>query len=230
MLNKLLHELHNLRKHIRDSQQEIEKVPRLHKAYQTKVANHLKALNDAKDELKKKKVKQLDSESRLKTLNQNLTKFEKQLNEAGSPKEYEGKQTEIKNTKELIATLEDETLNLMTAIETDTAKIPALEAAYAKVTAELAQFETDSKERVSFLKNEITQSTQKLAEEEKKIPAPIKSSYDRLIKSYGADALVLAENQTCSHCHTTITIQHVSELKKEMFVTCKNCGRGLYMK
>ena len=39
MLNSLLHEIHRLRKLIRDAQAEIDRAPKLLKAHQTKLAN-----------------------------------------------------------------------------------------------------------------------------------------------------------------------------------------------
>src|SRR5206468_1214374 len=80
MLNPLLRELHRLRKLIRDAQVEIERAPKVQKLQQAKLAAQEKVLADAREELKKRKTGILTGEALIKSLNQALSKHEKQLN------------------------------------------------------------------------------------------------------------------------------------------------------
>ena len=57
----------------------------------------------------------------------------------------------------------------------------------------------------------------------------IKPLYARLVTGFGADALAAVKDRTCQHCHTAITIQQQHEIESGRFVTCRSCGRGLYL-
>lgn len=229
MLYQLLRELHRLRKLIRDAQEEIDRAPKVLKARQAKLAAVEKAFTDAKDDLKKTKANLMELESRLKSSTQQLAKYEKQLGEAGSPKEYQAKEVEIGNTKNLIAELEDQILTRMGEIDEKTAKLPEFEAAANKSKAEFAQFEKDAAEKLTRMKEVVTLSSAALAEEEKKFPELYRSQYDRLIKAYSADGLAGVESDSCSQCHCSITIQQRNDIMKGDFLCCKTCGRALYL-
>ena len=43
------------------------------------------------------------------------------------------------------------------------------------------------------------------------------------------DTLSGVNGRVCMACYTEITSQMISELKREMFMLCKNCGRMLYL-
>jgi predicted nucleic acid-binding Zn-ribbon protein len=223
MLNPLLRELHRLRKLIRESPAEIERAPKLQKLQQAKLAAAEKALTDAKDELKKRKAGILTGEAQIKSLNQALSKHEKQLNDLTAPRDIEAKQHDITNTRALIAQQEDEVLAAM-------AKIPEFEAAATKAKADFAGFEKDAADRLVRLKETLTEASQALSAEEAKIPPAIRGQYDRLVKAHGADAMAPTEGQSCSHCRVGITAQHYADLQKgQAFMCCRNCGRALYI-
>ena len=99
--------LHRVRKHLRELKSEIDLGPRVMAIQQQKLDNEKQAHKDAHDIIGKMKLKIRDDEGTLKQLNTQLAKFEKQLNDAGSPKEYEGKQSEIRQAKEKIAATEE---------------------------------------------------------------------------------------------------------------------------
>lgn len=230
MLNPLLRELHRLRKHLRDAQAEIERGPRVLKAHQTKLATLEKAVVDAKEDLKKRKAGILTGEAQIKSLAQALSKHEKQLNDLKAPRDIEAKEHDIANTKQLIATQEDELLSAMSEVDERVALLPAIEAAFAKGKSDFSTYEADAKERMTRLKSEIDVATKALAEEEAKIPPSIRGQYDRLVKAHGADALAAVDGQSCSHCRVGITVQVLANLQQgNEFWCCRNCGRGMYV-
>src|SRR5262245_55005935 len=230
MLNPLLRELHRLRKLIRDAQTEVERGPKVQKLQQAKLTAQEKILADARDELKKRKAGILTGEAQIKSLNQSLNKYEKQLDDLTAQRDIEAKQHEIANTKSLIARQEDEVLEAMADVDERTAKLPETEAAAAKAKADYATYEKDAAERVVRLNETIAESTQALAAEEARIPSGIRGQYDRIVKAHGADALAPVEGQSCTHCRVTITAQMVSDLQRGTeFIVCRSCGRALYL-
>jgi predicted nucleic acid-binding Zn-ribbon protein len=230
MLSPLLREIHRLRKLIRDAKDEVDRAPRVLKAHQAKLAAQEKALAGAKDDLKKRKAGILTGEAQIKSLNQTLARHERQLNDLTTPRDVEAKQHDIANTKKLIGDTEDELLTAMTDVDERVARMPELEAAVAKAKADFVAFEKDSAERVNRMKEAVAAATTALIAEETKIPASIRSQYDRLVKAHGPDALAAVENQSCSHCRVGITAQNYADLMKGTeFICCRNCGRGLYL-
>src|SRR5438132_12063699 len=91
----ILRDIHRLRRHARDLRAEIERGPRLLKGQQTKVARQEDVVREAQERLKRLKVTCHDKEVQLKQTLQQISKHEKQLNEATSKKEYDALKSEI---------------------------------------------------------------------------------------------------------------------------------------
>src|SRR5262245_35840647 len=107
---ELLRECHRLRKQPKEWQAEIAPPPRQLKAQQTKVARQEELRQEAQDSLKKLKVSQHDKETQLKQTQALIAKHERQLNEAGSKKEYDALKSEIAAEQAKSRKLEDEIL------------------------------------------------------------------------------------------------------------------------
>src|SRR5262249_7899891 len=143
----LLRDLHRLRRHAKDLQDQIERGPKLLKAHEAKVARQEELLREAQDQLKKLKVAVLEKEGLLKTTHQQITKHTKQLNKAAGKKEYDALQAEIAADRKKAQQLEDEALEGMSEIEEKTARLPEYEQAIRKAKEEYAQLEREAKGR-----------------------------------------------------------------------------------
>jgi predicted nucleic acid-binding Zn-ribbon protein len=229
MIPTVLREIHRLRRHHRDLLTEIERLPRLLKAHQAKIAKQEQAFKQAQDDLKHLKVSAHDKEVNLKATNQQLAKYEKQLNDMKTPKEVEAKEKEIATSKKSIAELEEQILLGLAEIDESSAKIPLLDKALKDARAELSVFEKDSKERQQRLTAEVKLTEEQLKKQEVHLPAAIRGTYDRLVKAYGPDALAVVNKSSCGHCHTSVTAQNVNEMNQGRYVSCNSCGRMLYL-
>jgi predicted nucleic acid-binding Zn-ribbon protein len=225
----ILREIHRLRRHAKDLQAEIERGPRLLKAQQAKVTRQEEAVRDAHDTLKRLKMSSHDKEGLLKATLQQIGKHEKQLNEAGSKKEYDALKTEIAADKKKCQELEDEILGYMAEIEERTAQLPDLEKAVQQAKAEYAEFEKNSQGRIAGLTEQLTQALGGIKDVEATLPADVRPQYDRLVAARGEDALAAVEHRTCMACYTEITAQSYNDLMLSQFVLCKSCGRTLYL-
>ena len=228
-MNKLLHEIHRLRKLIRDAQSEIELAPRVLKAHQTKLAGLETALADGKEAMKKAKANILTLEANIKSTTHAIAKHEKQLDGLTAPREIAAKETDIKTAKAQIAQHEEELMAAMTDADDRTARIPDLEAALAKGKLDFAAYEKAATDRAKRLKSELTSATKTLTEEDKKIPTDMRNSYDRLVRTHGADALTALEGRSCKFCRMGITVQQYTQLQRSEFSFCRSCGRVLYL-
>lgn len=226
---ELLRELHRLHSHARELQTEIDAAPAQRKGQKNRVTRAEENLREAQDTLKKLKVAVHEKEGALKAVFQQMAKYEKQRNEAQATKEYAALQREIDHAKEQSAKLEEDILNGMGEIDERTARIPELERMLAQVKADVAKYESEAEERESRLKNELENTRTQLSELEQQIPNDMRPIYQRLIQSYGADAIAAVRDKTCTSCYSTITLQQLRELEGGRFVQCKSCSKALYV-
>src|SRR2546423_1555257 len=118
-----LRELHRLRRHAKDLQEQIERTPKQIKIQQAKVARQEELYHAAQEELKNLKVQNIERESQLKSTHQVIAKKEKSRNEATSTKEYQVLQNDIANARKQSQQLEEEILAGIMAIEEKTAQL-----------------------------------------------------------------------------------------------------------
>jgi uncharacterized protein len=224
-----LREVHRLRRHVKNLQEEIDRAPRQLKAQQAKVARQEEILKDAQETLKKTKVTIHEKEVTLKTTHAQIAKHKKQQNEAGGKKEYDALNSEIAADQKTLSKLEDEILTAMGEVEEKTALHPELEKNVQKAKTELAAFEKGSTERLGELTGQLQLAQGQLKEVEATLPEDIRPQYDRVIAARGEDALSLIQNRNCTACYTGITAQNYNDLMNGMFILCKSCGRIMYL-
>lgn len=226
---QLLREAHRLRKHLRELKSEIDLGPRVLKIQEQKLATAKQTHADAHDAIQKLKLKIRDDEGTLKQVNGQLAKFEKQLNDAASPKEYEGKQSEIRQAKEKIAALEEAILTGMEDLEQKTAHLPTDDKTWADAQAEFEQFKIDAKERLERLQADQKASLAELAKVDAGFPPAVKPQYDRLIKAYGPDGIAAVSGKVCGQCRVGIAEQQKNDITAGKFICCSTCGRAMYL-
>jgi hypothetical protein len=225
----ILREIHRLRRHARNLQDEIERLPRLLRAHQAKVVRQEELLREAQEIHKKKKVATLDREAALKAAQQQIAKYEKQRNESSSRKEYDALNAEIAATKLQCQKIEDQILEAMMAADEQAARLPELEAALKQARDEVAQFDRTLKDRQDNLTGQLEQATKELAAVEGSLAEDVRAQYERLVAHRSEDAMSAVTGRTCTACYTEITAQSYNNLLMGQFVLCKACGRILYL-
>jgi predicted nucleic acid-binding Zn-ribbon protein len=223
----ILRELHRLRRHIANLQEEINRLPVRLKAQQAKLTRQEEELKAARDALQHIKVGIHQNEVSLKEANQHITKLEGQP--VTNKKEYDALRNEVAAERKKCGTIEDAILEGMAAAEEQAARIPEVEKALKAGKDELARFEASSKERVAALTDELRKTQAQLKEVEATLPDGIRKDYERLVAAKGEDALSLAKNNTCSACYTALTEQQRNDLAAGRLVLCKSCGRIVYL-
>jgi uncharacterized protein len=224
-----LKELHRLRRHIKDLEAKIEQAPKQLGIQQKKLATQEEAFKQAQDHVKNLTLQMREKEVSIKATQTQVQKYEKQLDGAANKKEYDTLKVEIASEKSHIAKLEDEILAALAESEAKTARLPEAEKTVKKARADFAQWETDQQERLKRFGDDKAKSQEALKATEATLPEDIRSLYDRHIAAKGLDTLAGVNGRVCSACYTEITSQMLSELKREMFMLCKNCGRMLYL-
>lgn len=225
----ILKELHRLRRHLKDLDAKIQNAPKQINVQRAKLARQEDLLKQAHEEVKQLTLQIRDKEGSVKATQQQIVKYQKQLTEAASKKEYDTLNAEIAQEKKVVGKLEDEILAAIALSEEKTALLPAAEQTTQKARDEFAQFEKDFQERLDRFASEKTRAEAELKTTEASLSDDIRPQYARLIAAKGLDAISAVNGRTCMSCYTEITSQMIGELKRGVFMMCKNCGRMLYV-
>lgn len=225
----ILREIHRLRRHAKNLQDEINRLPLQRKAQQNKVVGQEGLLHEAQEAVRKAKVATHEREVSLKATQQQVAKYEKQRNETTSQKEYQALQAEITAAKQQCQKIEDQILESMLAVDEQATKVPELEKELEKATEEAARFEGTLPERQAGLAAQLAEAQRQLTAIEVNLPADVRAQYERLVAYRNEDAMSMVANRTCTACYTEITAQSYNNLLMGQFVLCKACGRILYL-
>jgi len=224
----ILREIHRLQRHAADLQSKIEQGPRQLQAQKNLVARQEESLRQAHEEVTKCKVKQRDLESQLKSSQQQVEKYQKQLNDVTSKKEYDAVKVEIAGAEKHVRKVEDGILEVMGQIEEKNALIPAAEKQVHKAQEELAKVEKDLQDRLARFAQEREAALKQLAEVEANLDEDLKTLYKRLVAAKGNEALAQLSGRSCTACYTEVTPQTFNDLAHGRYALCKSCGRILY--
>jgi uncharacterized protein len=225
----VLRELHRLKRHAKNLKDEIERLPRMFKAQQAKLARQEDAVKQAQETVKKLKVEASDKEKSLKAKHQDIAKFEKQRNEATAKKEYDALVAEIAAARKACQGFEEEILTSIMETEEKAGQVPELDKAVKQAKEELANFDKTSAVRQADLTAQLQEVEKQIQEVEATLPGDLVPVYSRLVAVRGEDAMALVEDRNCTSCYTSITAQQYNDLTQGMFVVCKSCGRFLYL-
>ena len=125
--------------------------------------------------------------------------------------------------------LEDDILNDMADTEERTAKLPEVEKGVQQAKEEAARFERENQGRQANLTEQLSAALQSIKEVEASLPEDARAYYERIFAARGVDALAAVHGRTCAACYTEITAQNYNELLQNQLVTCKSCGRIVYL-
>lgn len=164
----------------------------------------------------------------LKEREQQIEKYEAQLNEAATNKEYSLMQDQIKATRAANDVLSDEIFEILESIDERQQEEKQATEVLKKAEAETAETEQNVEQLLQTLQKELDQLNSELAERQKSLPADILKEFLRIIPARGENTLAAVDDNTCGHCYQTITSQMRTELALNKPVYCKSCGALLY--
>lgn len=228
-LSEVFRTIHRLRRHTRDLQAEIDRAPLQLKARQNFAVKQAKALQDAREALKKNQLTVREREADLKAAHELLARYRKQVNDVTDKKQYDALKHEIAEAEARLTRLEEEILNGLSLADDQAVQIAAADEAAKKAQRDLDSFEAEQKERHARLADELKTTLAQITEVETAIPEDVKPEYARRIASYGPDGLAAVENNCCSFCRTGISAQNRLQLARDTFLTCTSCFRALYL-
>jgi len=225
----LFREIHRLRRFAQDLQENIDRHPRLIQAHRTRLNQREQAQHENLEAIKKLQVSIRQRETTLKATHGQVLKYEKQMETSSATKEIEAFKHQISNSLAICTKLEDEILAEMTEVEERQAKMPEFDKAVSQAREEFSVFEKVEDKKFAEWKTLLAQTQARLKEEEVKIPEQYRAEYDRTIIALGVEAMSAALGRICEACHTEMTVQNYHDLQQQLFMTCRACGRILYL-
>ena len=227
---KLLVELQGLDTQIFRIERDLESIPqelkKMDDAFEEKKSD-LKKLEEAlKALLMKRKEKEMDLESK----EGSIKKFQSQLYQIKTNKEYAALEGEIARTRADNSLIEEEVLKIFDQMDAENQKI-SKEKEFLK--AEEGKLERQKKkcdEDVSRMKAEAEGLNAQRAVLAGKIDKAVLAKYDRIVKSKDGLAVVPVAGDSCQGCFRILPSQVIHEIRtKKEIVCCGSCARILYL-
>ncbi len=190
-----------------------------------------KALAEKKQEEKIAVQKYIDrKELDLKTNEEEISKYNVQLNSIKTNKEYSTLISEVGSKKADMSILEDEILDTMSRLEITNQR-------HVKSTEDLRDEEESLKDLINSVGADIKEADieiEKIKNEQKKyidlLDEHSLKNYNRLSNIKGGKAIVPVIGNVCGGCSMNVTTQTLNELMSgEDLVFCRSCSRILYL-
>jgi hypothetical protein len=226
---KQLYELQQMDVKIDALKAELEKLPVQIQQYNDEITREKQRLDDLKTEVKQMGLKHKEKEGDLATKDQEIGKFNKELNAIKTNEAYRAMLTQIEAAKKEKIAIEDQILELLLAAESSAQVIRQQE-------AETKQSESKIREQITALEAHIKGFQEDLSKIESErsafaltiIPAML-HSYEHIRTTRSGLAIVLISGGSCAGCNYKLPPQKINETAKgHELVLCDHCSRILY--
>ena len=224
----LLLDLQTIDNQIGEALRQKEQIPKdleLSKKEHERIEEELKKEEELLFEKQKdRRALELDLEAE----NEKLKKYQRQLFEVKTNKEYQALLHEIEREKEKISRLEEDILILLEEIDDCSNSLEEVRESSKVEKKKCEMRESELKKRLKELDEELMVKE----DERKRVVARMKpdllARYERIRKGRGGVAVVKINSGTCSGCFTALPPQFVNEVRKgDRILTCEHCGRIL---
>ncbi len=209
---------------------EQKEIPERLKSYDDRLMSARKRLTDAEEKLKTFQLEKKSKEIDLQAKEGNAKKFQLQLFQVKTNKEYAALEKEIEGLKADNSLLEEEVIRLLDALDSWTAA----------VAGEKKKFEEESKiiqAEKEKTKQELEQTKQRLKELEtareimaRQTDPLILPRYERMLKLRNGVAMVPVRDDSCQGCFMNLPPQVIDLVHSaQEWVFCEQCARILYI-
>jgi predicted nucleic acid-binding Zn-ribbon protein len=170
--------------------------------------------------------KQRTMETDIKTHHDHIRKYQSQLAEIKTNKEYKALNSEIAYLNEKVSEVESQLLELMEQENEIKAKIDEYKAALQEAEAYKREKEGDLKAQIDALDTHIQATLAERNELAVKLPQALLKRYGNLIRNKDNMAVAYTHEGSCGGCGFVIRQQMRIELQlRKKIVYCENCGR-----
>ncbi|MGB7347906.1 MAG: phospholipase [Pirellulaceae bacterium] len=226
---ELLRRLHSILRQKEELASQLARGPRQIKAGETMIATASKAVEEAKESLKKVKMTSDEKQLQLKSREARIEELKAKLNMAASNREFDTFKEQIAADEQANAVQSDEILESFDRID-------ALQAVVDAAVEDLEKQQVDQEARIVEVeaRMEVVRANaqdvdERLAKAEAEIPTAAMADYKRLTESKGEEALAPLETDSCGGCNQILTTHVFDQLRRSIMVNCPNCNAFLYL-
>lgn len=207
----------------------LEEIPSELAEINQEVERERASLQKLQEELKGFQLKQKEKEKELAAKEENIRKYDAQLAQVKTNKEYASLQTEIRSLKADNSLLEEAIINMIDQVEAFQERTEEQKRKVAAAEALLNQKKQEFEEKSKTIREKIEVLTKQKKEKIKEVNPEIALLYERIVTKKHGWALVKVEGEVCPACQIQLRPQVVNEAKlKERIIVCDNCSRILY--
>jgi len=205
------------------------RLPREIAAVHAAVDEAKKAVETAKAKLDAARKSQRTKEKDLEDNRVKRQKFEGQLYQVKTNKEYSAVLGEIEEVKQEQARIEEEILTLMELGERLAAEVKEAESRFKARESQGRGEEAALGDKLRDVEVDLVGVRSERAELTGHLPSTILTDYDKLLRHLGAAIVPVVKPNFCGGCRVTMTPQRLQELRQQnALIHCESCGRYLY--
>lgn len=227
---KKLIELQQIDSEIHELSEEKEGKPFEFEAEKQKLEQKKTKLKELQGELKSVEVERKNLEIELESKQTNVAKYESQLFQIRTNKEYNALQKEINGLRADNSLIEDKILELLEKIDTINNDIAKEKEALKTEEDTFLEFRKRYEAQLERLKEELEGFNKKREDVVPLIEPKTLAAYERILKNKDGLALVRVEDGACQGCFMSLPPQTINNLRmSKHLVACENCTRLLYL-
>lgn len=221
--------LHRIHKQLADLRERAERGPRQIKAREANLTKLNDELTKIQTEAKAAKVRSDQKQLLLKSGEDKIVNLEAKLNAAQSNREYQALKDQIAADKMANSVLADEILEALEKIDEYKLVLGEAQSRINSAKEELTKAQNLVREQNQSLESDIKRLEGELGTAERSLPDDFREVYVRIVRSRGADAMAEVEAGVCTGCSVSLTPNMSAEVSMGRAVTCKSCGRLIYL-
>jgi predicted nucleic acid-binding Zn-ribbon protein len=226
---RALRELHRLHRQLTDLRERIERGPKQIKAREANLARLADELAKLQAEHKAARVRSDQKQLLLKSGEEKVESLKLKLNAAASNREYQALKDQIAADQMAGSVLADEILEAMEKIDELARQIAEQQQKIAGAKDELAKAQQAVRDQAGALDSDVKRLTTELRTAESALPPDFRQNYQRLVDSKHEDAMAEVQGEFCGGCFQQLTPNSMAELSMSLAITCRNCGRLIYL-
>lgn len=227
---KLLVELQGLDSHIFGLEDELELIPETIKNMDDAFKGKMTNLKNLEDGVKALQLKRKEKEGELEAKEGTIRKYQSQMYQVKTNKEYTAFQEEIGRVKADNSLIEEDIIKILDQMDAENKKISKEKEFLKGEEVKLNEEKKKLSEDAGRIKVELEGLKSQRAALASKVDKNILGKYERIVKNKDGLAVVPVSNDACQGCYRVMPPQVINEIRmKRALVFCENCARILYI-
>jgi len=227
----LMADIHHIQRQLSDLNSRLVRGPKMIQAQKDVVGRILARLEQVRAEYRQLSQAAKFKEEQLAQSEAALNRRKSQMQEAKTNKEFEALKLQVQADEASNGILADEAFLAIEKAEKFAPNIVSIEqelqAAHELLEKTQVLFAAES----PIIAADIARCSARLKEAEDKLPQDFRETYLRLARSMGGEQSLAGvyDQKFCSGCRQSIPINVIAQVLHDKPVTCKSCGRLLYI-